>query len=84
MLSINDKDKFINDGPLFEKYPDLYPLVTRYERTDVRGNIVESWERFDDGRMHEVTQRDKLREELRRLAEDIDKMQLQEAMKDVT
>ena len=58
MLSIEHKDKFINDGPFFEKYPDVFPDVTRYERTAMNGELVESWERGDDGRMHDVTQRD--------------------------
>lgn len=64
MLTIADRDRFINDGPFFEKYPDMYKDVTRYERFDVKGNILESWERGDDGRMHETTKRDKLREEI--------------------
>lgn len=58
MLSIEYKNKFINDGPFFEKYPDVFPDVTRYERTGVDGELIESWERGEDGRMHDVTKRD--------------------------
>ena len=64
MLTIADKDKFVNDGPFFEKYPDTYPLVTHYERRDQHDKLIESWERFDDGRMHDVTKRDILREKI--------------------
>lgn len=79
MLSIEDRDRFINDGPFFEKYPDIFPDVTRYERTDVDGELIESWERGEDGRMHDVTKRDILqakilaaKKELAKLEEKID------------
>lgn len=84
MLGIADKDKFVNDGPFFELHPDIYPFVTRYERTDRYDKIIESWERGDDGRMHDTTKRDKLREELREAQEQINKLQIKEAMNDVT
>lgn len=79
MLNIEDRDKFVNDGPFFEKYPDIFPDVTRYERTDADGELIESWERGEDGRMHDVTQRDILqakilatKKELAKLEEKID------------
>lgn len=75
MLTMADRDKFINDGPFFEKYPDIYPDVTRYEKTDVKGNIIESWERADDGRMVETTKRDKLREEIVAAEEQLAKLE---------
>ena len=75
MLTMADRDKFINDGPFFEKYPDIYPDVTRYEKTDTKGNIIESWERGDDGRMVETTKRDKLREEIIAAEEQIAKLE---------
>lgn len=78
MLTIKDKDKFINDGPFFELHPEIYPWVTRYERTDQKDHIIEAWERGDDGRMHDVTTRDKLREELIAAQEEIKHLQLQE------
>lgn len=71
MLTLADKDRFINDGPFWDKHPDVWPLVTRYERTE-KDHIVESWERGNDGRMHDVTKRDQLREELRNAQETID------------
>lgn len=80
MLSIADKDKFINDGEFFRLHPDVYPFVTRYERTDRHDKIVEAWERGNDGRMHDVTKRDQLREELREAQEQINKLQIQEAL----
>lgn len=84
MLSIEHKDCFINDGPFFDSHPDIYPFVTRYEKTDSKDHIVESWERGEDGRMHDVTKRDQLREELRAAQEQINKLQIQEALTDVT
>lgn len=75
MLTMADRDKFINDGPFFDKYPGIYPDVTRYERTDMSGKIVESWERGDDGRMHETTKRDKLREEIIEAQEKLNKLE---------
>lgn len=75
MVTIADADKFINDGPFWEKYPDTYPLVTRYERTTDSGHILESWERGDDYRMHETTRRDQNREKIRLLEEQIAKME---------
>ena len=75
MLTMLDRDKFINDGPFFEKYPDIYPDVTRYERTDTDGSIIESWERADDGHMIETTERDKLREEIVAAEEQLAKLE---------
>lgn len=75
-MFIKDRDKFINDGPFFEKYPDIYPDVTRYERRDIGENLIESWERGDDGRMHDVTKRDKLREEIVAAQETLNKLEV--------
>ena len=75
MLTIADKDKFINDGPFFEKYPDVYPDITRYERTDEKGHIIESWERGQDGRIHDTTERDKIREQIIEAEETLAKLE---------
>jgi hypothetical protein len=75
MLTIADRAKFINDGPFFDKYPDIYPDVTRYERTDMNGSIIESWERGNDGRMHETTKRDQLREQIIAEQEKLNKLE---------
>ena len=75
MLTIADRDKFINDGPFFEKYPDIYLDVTRYEETNAKGFIIESWERGSDGRMHETTLRDKAREELIAAQEQLEQLE---------
>lgn len=75
MLTMADRDKFINDGPFFEKYPDVYPNVTRYERTTPEGKVIETWERGDDGRMHETTKRDKLREKIIEAEETLKKLE---------
>lgn len=68
-------ETFVNDGPFFEKYPDVYEDVRRYERFDTKGQLIESWERGDDGRMHETTQRDKLREEIIAAQEQIERLE---------
>lgn len=80
MLTLANKDKFINDGPFWELHPDVWPLVTRYERTE-KDHIVESWERGEDGRMHETTKRDQLREELRAAQEALNRVQLEEGLR---
>lgn len=80
MLTLANKDRFINDGPFWELHPDVWPLVTRYERTE-KDHIVESWERGEDGRMHETTKRDKLREELREAQEALNRIQLEEGLR---
>lgn len=80
MLTLANKDKFINDGPFWELHPDVWPLVTRYERTE-KDHIIESWERGEDGRMHETTKRDQLREELRAAQEALNRVQLEEGLR---
>lgn len=80
MLTLANKDKFVNDGPFWELHPDVWPLVTRYERTE-KDHIVESWERGEDGRMHETTKRDQLREELRAAQEALNRVQLEEGLR---
>lgn len=59
-----DNSNFVNTGRFWELYPDVFPGVTRFEITNEKGSIVESWERGKDGIMHETTARDKAREEL--------------------
>lgn len=80
MLTLANKDKFINDGPFWELHPDVWPLVTRYERTE-KDHIVESWERGEDGRMHETTKRDQLREKLHAAQEALNRVQLEEGLR---
>lgn len=80
MLTLANKYRFINDGPFWELHPDVWPLVTRYERTE-NDHIVESWERGEDGRMHETTKRDKLREELREAQEALNRIHLEEGLR---
>lgn len=80
MLTLANKDKFINDGPFWELHPDVWPFVTHYERTE-KDHIVESWERGEDGRMHETTKRDQLREELRAAQEALNRVQLEEGLR---
>ena len=80
MLTLANKDKFINDGPFWELHPDVWPFVTRYERTE-KDHIVESGERGEDGRMHETTKRDQLREELRAAQEALNRVQLEEGLR---
>lgn len=82
MLTLADKNRFVNDGPFWELHPDVWPFVTRYERTE-KDRVIESWERGEDGRMHETTKRDQLREELRAAQEALKKVQLEEGLKNV-
>lgn len=59
-----DTSNFVNTGEFFEKYPDVTPHVTRFERQDASGKIEESWERNEQGIMVNMTARDKLYEEI--------------------
>ena len=78
MLTLKDRDKFINDGEFFEKYPDIYPEVTRYERFDSEEHLIESWERGEDGRMHNVTERDRLRIQIIKAKEELAKLEVKD------
>lgn len=75
MLTMADKDKFINDGPFWELHSDVLPTVTRFEITDTKGHILESWERDKNGRMVETTKRDQAREELIAAQEAMNKLE---------
>lgn len=74
---------FVNKGPFFDKYPDVYKNVKRFESYDLQGDLVESWERNEKGEMIDVTQRDKLREELIAAQEALDKIAAEEECEDV-
>ena len=73
-----DTSNFVNDGPFFELHPGTIPHITRYERQDERGDIVESWERDKNGRMVETTQRDKLYKELADAQEALEELKAKE------
>lgn len=55
---------FLNIGPFWDLHPDVYPEVTRYTDTDEKGNILECWERNNEGVMVDVTERERARIEL--------------------
>lgn len=42
---------FINTGPFWDKYPEIYPDVMRYVAKDKDGSVAEVWERDNDGFM---------------------------------
>lgn len=56
-----------------EKYPKVYPDVTRFEVTDSHGTIVESWER-KEGVMVNVTKRDAARASLVEAQEEYERL----------
>ena len=74
-----DTSTFVNEGPFFDKHPDVIKSVTRFEQLDDRGNIVESWERNDKGVMIDTTERDMLREELIKAQEVLQRIKDKEA-----
>lgn len=74
-----DTSHFVNKGPFFDKHPDVIKNITRFEAIDLEGNIVESWERNDKGVMVETTQRDRLREELVKAQEELQRIKDKEA-----
>lgn len=69
-----DTSTFVNEGPFFDTHPGVTPNVRRYERTDMTGKLVESWERDKNGVMVDVTKRDLLYKELEDAQENIDKL----------
>lgn len=69
-----DTSTFVNDGPFFDTHPGVTPNVRRYERTDMTGKLIESWERDKNGVMVDVTKRDLLYKELENAQETIDKL----------
>lgn len=75
---------FVNDGPFFTKYPDVYPNVKTFVATDEEGNIVEQWERDKSGRMVDVTQRALLEQEVAKARQNLDKLCQKEDLTDVT
>lgn len=76
VLTIADKDRFVNDGLFFKTHPDVFPWVTSYQRTAMSGELLESWERWEDGRMHDVTRRDRLLLEVAALQADLDALEV--------
>ena len=59
----------------FEKrHPGCWPGATRFELTDTRGNILESWEKNADGIWKEVTQRDLARKEIVKAQEELERI----------
>ena len=59
----------INEGPFWDKHPDVYEGVIRYTDTDEHGSIREAWERDVNGVMVDVTEREKAYQELERAQE---------------
>lgn len=59
-----DTSTFVNTGTFFDTHPGVTPNVRRYERTDMTGKLIESWERDKNGVMVDVTKRDLLYKEL--------------------
>lgn len=77
-------DTFVNDGPFFDKYPDVYPNTRCFTATDEEGNIVEQWERNKNGRMVDVTQRARLEQEVAKARQNLEKLCQKEDLTDVT
>lgn len=69
-----DTSNFVNEGEFFDTHPGVIPNITRFERLDGAGNVVESWERNKNGVMVETTQRDKLYAELEEAQEKLSKL----------
>lgn len=74
-----DVTNFVNEGPFFDKHPDVIKNIIRFESTDIAGNVVESWERDKNGVMVETTKRDMLREELIKAQEELQRIKDKEA-----
>ena len=77
-----DTSTFVNEGPFFDTHPGVTPHVTRYERTDMSGKLIESWERNKNGVMVNTTARDILRDKLARAQEELELLMLKEKHND--
>ena len=66
-------DTFVNKGEFFDKHPDVFGCVTKFEKRDIDGNLEEYWERDDDGYMRDRTERKKLEEEIAKAEKELDK-----------
>lgn len=69
-----DTSTFVNEGPFFDKHPDVIKSIIRFEAVDEYGKIVETWERDSNGVMIETTKRDLLREELIKAQEELQQL----------
>lgn len=69
-----DTSHFVNTGTFFDTHPGVTFNVTRYERSDEKGKIIESWERDKNGVMVDVTKRDKLYAEIAEAQEALEEM----------
>lgn len=73
-----DTSHFVNDGEFFDTHPGVIPAVTRYEQINERGEIAESWERDKNGRMINVTMRDRLYKEIADAQDALEEIRLKE------
>lgn len=64
---------FINKGKFFDLHPDVIGDVTKFEKYDTDGNIVEAWERNEEGHMVDVTEKVKLLREIAEAEKALDK-----------
>ena len=64
---------FVNKGRFFDEHPDVIGDVTKFERYDINGNLLEYWERDEDGYMVDVTERKLLEIEIAKAEKELDK-----------
>lgn len=56
--------QLVNVGPFWKKHPDVWPGVKRYIDRDSKDNILECWERNEEGIMVDVTEVERAKMEL--------------------
>lgn len=62
----------VNTGEFWELHPDVWPGVKTYVDADPKGNIIEYWERDENGVMIDRTDYAQARLELARAQENYD------------
>ena len=67
------KDTYINNGEFFDKHPDVIGNVTKFEKYDIEGNLIEYWERNENGILVDRTEQKLLEIEIAKAEKELEK-----------
>ncbi len=70
--------QLVNSGPFWLTHSDVWPGVKRYIDTNAKGDIIECWERNDEGIMVDVTERERAKMELVKAQEAMAKLMMED------
>lgn len=66
-------DNYVNTGEFFDKHPGVIKGVSKYQSFDTDGNLLEYWERDENGYMVDMTERKLLEIEIEKAEKELDK-----------